>query len=185
MLKNFPKLPCLVGVNLILAITYLFYSLPSDAQESPPAKAGVLSQTQATLLQEHFLKQLETASKNISAEIDINLPPASFSFYPVTTTALTPGENLNEQQVYPNLLQSIFLIGSDANSQQWLRDHQVQLQKLKALGLVVSVPNEAALQDLRNEAPALTLLPVNGSAIAQQFGLSHYPVLLMSAKNPN
>lgn len=72
----------------------------------------------------------------------------------------------------------MFLIGDDARSRVWLREHLSKLRALQAVGFVVQVESEDALQSLRRLAPDLKLVPASGDDLAQRLGLHHYPVLI-------
>jgi integrating conjugative element protein (TIGR03765 family) len=72
----------------------------------------------------------------------------------------------------------MFLLGDDERSRAWLRSHVETLRALHAVGFVVQVDSEAALQSLRQLAADLTLTPASGDDLAQRLGLTHYPVLI-------
>jgi integrating conjugative element protein (TIGR03765 family) len=96
---------------------------------------------------------------------------------PVRSKRLTPGPAAHHAIRAPGLT-PIFLLGDDARSREWLRTHAEKLRALHAVGFVVQVDSESALQRLRQLAPDLTLTPASGEDLAQRLGLTHYPVLL-------
>ncbi|MFA6094288.1 MAG: integrating conjugative element protein [Candidatus Paceibacterota bacterium] len=97
--------------------------------------------------------------------------------FPVSTPELSPGVEPGRafQQVLPA---PFFVVGTDAQSQAWLSQYAARLQAVGAAGLVVEAPSAEAFQQLQALAPGLQLSPVQGSDLATQFGLRHYPVLV-------
>lgn len=72
----------------------------------------------------------------------------------------------------------VFLVGDDALSREWLTLRHDELRRLHATGLVVNVSDKAALTELQQRVPGVTLLPASASDIARRLQLSHYPVLI-------
>jgi integrating conjugative element protein (TIGR03765 family) len=101
---------------------------------------------------------------------------------PVTTPDLTPGKVLPKAVSIPYLERPVFIIGADVFSLQWLQRHRERLNTLHAVGWVVNVENAKQLAQLKQQAAPLELVALSGSELAQQFGLSHYPVLISSAR---
>jgi integrating conjugative element protein (TIGR03765 family) len=56
------------------------------------------------------------------------------------------------------------------------------LKQLGAVGLVVEAPSLEAYQALKVLAGDLFLAPVTTPEVAQQLGLSHYPVLITATR---
>lgn len=96
---------------------------------------------------------------------------------PITSPQLTPGP-VARQKIARPFTAPMFLIGSDPLSARWLLQHRARLAKLGAVGLIVEVPEEAALQRIIALAAGLTLLPASGSDLAETLDLTHYPVLI-------
>lgn len=96
---------------------------------------------------------------------------------PVSTPALTPGKVEARALTLPGM-RPMFLIGDDDLSRRWLSLRRDVLGQLNAVGLVVNVASEGALNDLKKHADGLELLPVSGSDLATRLRLSHYPALL-------
>ena len=70
------------------------------------------------------------------------------------------------------------MIGADLRSEQWLIQHRARLVRLGAVGMLIEVPDETALNRLIELAKDLTLLPASGSDLAESLDLDHYPVLI-------
>lgn len=104
-------------------------------------------------------------------------PMMAMTLLPVMTPELTPGKLEPRTLSLPGM-RTMFLIGDDDLSRRWLSQRRDVLGKLNAVGLVVNVANEGALNDLKKHADGLELLPVSGSDLAKRLGLTHYPVLL-------
>jgi integrating conjugative element protein (TIGR03765 family) len=101
---------------------------------------------------------------------------------PVITPELTPGQVEPKTLSIPYLERPLFIIGADAVSLQWLQQHRGRLSTLNAVGWVVNVQTAEQLAQLKQQASPLELVALSGSELAQQFGLSHYPVLISSAR---
>jgi integrating conjugative element protein (TIGR03765 family) len=107
-------------------------------------------------------------------------PTARYSeadLLPVHSTRLTPGA-VTRRAIHVPGLTPIFLIGDDARSRAWLREHLGKLRALRAVGFVVQVESEEALRSLRRLAANLQLVPASGDDLAQRLDLHHYPVLI-------
>ncbi len=109
-------------------------------------------------------------------------PPTNASFFfPVHSLTLQPSSKVFRQRS-PMLDRALFLIGDDAHSRRWLRRQLEQLHRLNAVGFVVEVESKARLDVLRKLAPELELMPAVGDAVAEYFGFSSYPALLLPAE---
>ncbi|SJM91032.1 PFL_4695 family integrating conjugative element protein [Crenothrix polyspora] len=120
----------------------------------------------------------QTTAASLNAE---RLPILSHSL-PMTTPELTPGNVALKTLSIPYLERPVFIIGADALSLQWIQRHRERLDTLHAVGWVVNVENAEQLAQLKQQAAPLELVALSGSELAQQFGLSHYPVLISSAR---
>lgn len=96
---------------------------------------------------------------------------------PIVSHKLTPGKvipiSLDLTGMSP-----IFIIGSDDLSRQWLSQHYDRLLSQQAVGLVVNVKTLDELNQLRNLAPNLSLLPTPADDLSERLKLSHYPALI-------
>ncbi|MBS0450079.1 MAG: integrating conjugative element protein [Proteobacteria bacterium] len=111
-------------------------------------------------------------------EPPINGPAdAEAALLPVRSVRLTPGDEPRRVIRAPGLT-PLFLIGDDDRSRAWLKQRRVELQALRAAGLVVNVATPDALAALRRLAPSLVLAPVSGDDLAYRLGVKHYPVLI-------
>ena len=109
-------------------------------------------------------------------------PAAGFSFpFPVHSPTLRAARKTIRQR-HAVLDRPLFLLGDDAVSRRWLSRQAEQLRRLDAVGLVVEVASQARFDALRRLAPGLELTPVVGDALAEHFGFSSYPALLLPAE---
>jgi len=99
------------------------------------------------------------------------------SMLPVRSTLLTPGA-MERRVIQAPGLNPLFLVGDDERSRAWLRRNAEKLRGLNAIGLVVNVESQAALDALRRLGPGLALSPVVGDDLARRLGIRHYPVLV-------
>ena len=96
---------------------------------------------------------------------------------PIRSPRLTPG-SVAPRVIKRPFTAPLFMIGADPRSEQWLIQHRARLVQLGAVGMLVEVPDEAALNRLIALAKGLTLLPASGSDLAESLDLDHYPVLI-------
>jgi len=96
---------------------------------------------------------------------------------PIVTGNMQPGR-LEQRKLSLAGMMPIFLIGDDTFSKQWLSAQRSRLQSIAATGLVVNVADSNSLQELRDIAEELTLLPVSGEDLAARLQLANYPVLI-------
>lgn len=98
-------------------------------------------------------------------------------FVPSSSSLLSPGK-LSTHTFNPplSLPVSFFLVGNDAFSRTWLRNHASILSAMDAVGYCVQCPNETDLNDLTRLYPSLSA--ISGDAFAEQLNITHYPVLI-------
>lgn len=96
---------------------------------------------------------------------------------PVHSARLTPGTVPHRTLDLPGIM-SLFLVGQDPASLDWLSRHAQALQYLGASGLAVEVADAQALRRIQAAAPGLNIWPVSGDDIAERLELEHYPVLI-------
>jgi len=99
---------------------------------------------------------------------------------PVRSTLLTPG-TVERRVIEAQGLNPLFLVGDDEHSRAWLHRHAERLRRLNAVGLVVNVESQTALDALRRLGPGLILSPVVADDLARRLGIRHYPVLITAA----
>lgn len=107
------------------------------------------------------------------------LPDAAPSPFPVTTTTMQSGAL--ERQVamrHVQLPTPIFLVGTDQTSRAWLTRRKAELQQRQAVGMVVQALSEADYRVMLAIAYPLPLGLGSADVIAQQLGLTRYPLLI-------
>lgn len=72
---------------------------------------------------------------------------------------------------------TLFVIGADPFSRQWLAKHQEQLQHMQAIGFITNVDDFETIIQLQEQSQ-LPLLPVNVDPLMQLLGVKHYPVVI-------
>jgi integrating conjugative element protein (TIGR03765 family) len=131
------------------------------------------------------LKLKPTAAKPPTPSTPVSPPTRPTHSYseadalPVKSPQLSPG-TVEKRAIRAPGLVPFFIVGNDARSRMWLREHYAQLRALGAAGMVVNVDTLEELRSLRLLAPDLTLAPSQGDDIAQRLDLSHYPALITS-----
>jgi len=113
-------------------------------------------------------------------------PPANyqaeFNPLPVITLSMSPGRVQARTINRPFLNQPIFIVGADALSLTWLKEHHQQLKKHKATGIAVNVTTQQELEQLVQASGGLAINPVAGDKISRQLSLKHYPALISATR---
>ena len=154
---------------------YLAASVPSSA--GGLTVIGSFGPTEST---EPYLEILQATPE------DTDEPPAAAPglgaadlrrLLPIQSPNLTLGPVPTVAQARP-FAAPLFIIGSDLQSLRWVVAHRSELKALGAVGLLVEVPDEAALARVLAATGDLPLIPAAGSDLAQALQLEHYPVLV-------
>lgn len=96
---------------------------------------------------------------------------------PVFTPELRPGSMADRPLQLPGI-GALFLVGDDALSRDWLKANAGALAEQHAAGMIVNVTDMAAVLELRELAPGVSLAPASGSELARRLQIAHYPVLI-------
>jgi integrating conjugative element protein (TIGR03765 family) len=128
-----------------------------------------------------FLEVFESADEGsqqspvpITPQIGAADPKA---WLPIQSPGLTTGPVQARAHDRP-FARPFFLIGSDAQSRQWLKDNRDRLKEIGAVGMLVQANTIEDLHAIAKLANGLSILPAAGSDIAQALGIKHYPVLI-------
>lgn len=145
------------------------------------AALQVMVDTGTTVSMAPYYQVLEVRTPSVKAPLSSAHSPSAFSLVsllPITTPILSPG-NIAERAVnLPHLVRPLFLLGSDALSLAWLRQHHDRLQQCHAIGIVVEVSDSQTWERITHSAQGLPLIPMTGTELARRFHLRHYPVLI-------
>lgn len=96
------------------------------------------------------------------------------SLLPIRSPGLTPGKLSPRAHNVP-FARAFFLIGSDAWSKRWLRQHRKALKEMGAVGMLVEATSLEDLRAIARLADGLPITPASGSDIAKAIGITHYP----------
>ncbi len=97
------------------------------------------------------------------------------SLLPIRSPGLTPGKITPRAHNVP-FARAFFLIGSDAFSKRWLKQHRKALKQMGAVGMLVEATSLGDLRAIAELADGLPITPASGSDIAKAIGIRHYPV---------
>lgn len=111
--------------------------------------------------------QLTEESLKLEERLDARLPARSIA---------TVGKVAKRKLELVNFSYSIFIIGDDALSRQWLKDHAQELEEKNALGFITNIDSQSNLQELQQLVKA-PLLPANVDDLLALFKESHYPLM--------
>ena len=95
---------------------------------------------------------------------------------PVKSEA-TVGKVLRHRVTFAGLSNSIFIIGDDPVSKQWLSEHAEELRQLHALGFITNIERAQTLDELQTLS-GLPLLPANVDDLMMILNASHYPLMV-------
>jgi integrating conjugative element protein (TIGR03765 family) len=122
---------------------------------------------------------VELAKRNAAKPVQIPKSIAQ-SILPVRTPTMSPGKVDAYTVNLTQMSRPFFIIGSDSFSQKWLAKHAQKLVQLGAVGMLVQAETEADLRRIADLGPDLRIAPVNGTDVAKNLHLKHYPVLISS-----
>ena len=125
-----------------------------------------------------FLGPLDSGEPEKAPKVPENLQLGAAdvsSLLPIRSPGLTPGKITPRAHNVP-FAQAFFLIGSDAFSKRWLKQHREVLKKMGAVGLLVDASSIEDLRAIAGLADGLPITPASGSDIAKAMGIRHYPV---------
>ena len=112
-------------------------------------------------------EQLTEESLKLQATLDARLP---------VTSKATAGKVLKRTLKLSNFSYSIFIIGDDPLSRQWLKEHAQELEEKNALGFITNIDSSSSFQELQQLTKA-PLLPANVDDLLAMFKESHYPLI--------
>lgn len=119
---------------------------------------------------EHYIKeaqsQLTEESLKLQETLDARLPVSSKA---------SVGKVARRTLKLTHFTHSVFIIGDDAVSRQWLKDHSKKLEDANALGFVANITESEQLQALQQLTKA-PLLPANVDDLMTLFQEDHYPL---------
>lgn len=124
-----------------------------------------------------FIDAAQYTESDNNALQKINPKEAYESYYQINSKDLTPGKVKTSKTNIKNLPQPIFIIGDDEKSLSWLDKYCSKLQKINAMGFIVSLKNSDEYKEISSKYK-LPLFPINGDELAKKFNLHHYPVLI-------
>ncbi len=110
---------------------------------------------------------LTDESLQMEEKVDIRLPAVSKA---------SPGKVPRRKPELVSFSYSIFIIGDDEISYEWLKKHAKEIEEIQALGFVTNISESAKLDALQALVKA-PLLPVNVDDLLALFNESHYPLI--------
>jgi len=119
----------------------------------------------------YYINETETAitqeSLKLQEMIDLRLPAKSNA-----TTGTVTRHKINSV----GFSYSLFIIGDDPVSHQWLAEHLKLLKKIQAIGFVTNIESNEAYEALQKKA-GVPLLPANVDDLLTVLNASHYPLI--------
>lgn len=178
----------LLSTSSILIIVVHFFTIPplsafsngmKEAHEINYKKIATHIQPLIPDIQQHVMLHFKNLLTHSTLREIIKEPTdITFNTFPIETPLMSPGK-FSSRKVHIPLPHPIFIIGSDSNTKDWLKQHIEQLKQLQAVGFLVQAQNQHDLEAMKLIVDGLTLVPLSGNAIAERFNLPHYPVLLL------
>tara|TARA_R110002110_G_scaffold415854_1_gene658290 strand:+ start:24892 stop:25437 length:546 start_codon:yes stop_codon:yes gene_type:complete len=101
---------------------------------------------------------------------------------PLQTTRLSVGQP--QMKTIPGLITPLFIMGMDPQSLTWFQQAADGLVEIGARGIVVQASNQSDWLDLQHKArqAGIDLMLLEGDALAQGYGITTYPVILIDPK---
>ena len=128
-----------------------------------------------------FYDAINNESNEWETQTPVTLPIPSVAtpamVLPVRTPEMTP-ERFDPRAVSLPGIGALYLVGDDPLSREWLKTYAEKLNAMHAVGMVVNVDSDVALQELQQLAEGGILSPMPGSDLANRLQLAHYPVLI-------
>lgn len=110
--------------------------------------------------------QLTEDSLRLQEKLDARLPVSSLA---------TVGKIESRELSLTSFTHSVFIIGDDPQSRQWLKDNTAALESANAMGFVANISESQHLQTLQQLTKA-PLLPANVDDLMAIFKENHYPL---------
>lgn len=112
-------------------------------------------------------QQITEESLKLQEKLDARLP---------VTSKATAGKILRRKIALTSFSYSIFIIGDDAISRQWLQDHSQELEEKNAMGFIANIDSTSKLQELQL-LTKVPLLPANVDDLLAILKENHYPII--------
>jgi len=113
------------------------------------------------------------------AEKTATLQPSKIGFQPLKTHAMRVCQNFKSRSANrKHLFAPVFIVGDDPVSLHWMRHYQSTLNKIHAVGLVVSADSIHSIKKIKTMGGGVRIYPAEGNAVSQFFGITCYPVLI-------
>ncbi len=118
---------------------------------------------------------------------DVRIPTTDSFLFPVHSSRWVASVNkiMPLTQPQKDILQqlpiSIFIVGTDAVSKQWLYASREKLMDMNAVGYLVECNSAVEFTEVHKLIPTIELLPTNADALSLQFGINQYPVLISTS----
>ncbi len=158
-------------------VAIIWLSVPAIAQ----AELTVIYDSGHTQPIAPFLEVFESADEMTQQRTAPTTPQLGAAdpktWLPIQSPGLTPGpvQASSHDRMFAR---PFFLIGSDAWSRQWIKNHRDRLKEIGAVGMLVQADTLDDLRTIAELADGLSILPASGSDIANALGISRYPVLI-------
>lgn len=99
------------------------------------------------------------------------------SQFPLYSKVLSVGVVENHKHNF-KVVKPVFITGVDRLSLEWLRANQEHLREIGAKGIVINIASSGDFEKLKALFPELNFSAVPVEQIAEDYGLTHYPVLI-------
>lgn len=121
-----------------------------------------------------YLSSLHTKRKNthkVKEHIQVNQ-----ILYP-TKSELTPGKVKTHHLAFKKMPISIFVVGDDKLSVEWLKKNSGYIKRIHATGLITNVKSQQRVTKIE-KATGVILIPASMVGMSSLTGTNHYPFLI-------
>lgn len=169
-------------LRLIIILIFSFFLLPSFVVAEPE----IIFDTGRTTSTMPYRKMLtDSQVPDFGESWFLNKMPKSSdpknpeTWFPITTTRMSPKRLENESEIYLTQLPvPICIIGTDELSIEWLRLNIKHLIEINAQCWLVQANHIDEVKMLSKILKSVSITPANGDAISRYFKIKHYPVLI-------
>lgn len=161
------------GALLLLMLTAF------SAHANNEMVAGPIYGVPQTYTYEPFRVKLNKSDIQRLSEKTASLRPTKTGFQPLKTTAMNVCQNFKSRSAdIKHLFSPIFIVGDDPVSLAWIKHYKSTLNKIHAVGFIVSASSVNSIEKIKVAAGKVRVYPVEGNAVSKFFGIKCYPVLI-------
>ena len=167
--------------NVLIIFCGLLLSGTAHAEQLiAPKQPTIVYEGPSTIPTWPYFQRIQTDTQSSNLTMPEGTQNLSLeSRLPLQTTRLSVGQP--QMKTVPGLITPLFVMGMDPISLAWFQQAADGLVELGARGIVVQAANKSDWLDLqvRAQEAGIDLMLLEGDALAQGYGITTYPVVLI------